>query len=52
MVLDYSGIILLGAIGLYLLLRMQETGSILEKKEQLALFGIGAALSLSVLVGY
>lgn len=51
-VLDYSGIILLGAIGLYLLLRVQETGSISKNKEQLARFGLGAALSLSVLVGY
>jgi hypothetical protein len=51
-VLDYSGIILLGAIGLYLLLRLQENGSIMKSKQELMLFTTGAVLSLSVLVGY
>ncbi len=51
-VLDYSGIILLGAIGIYLLLRLRDTGSVFKSKQELALFGLGAVLSLSVLVGY
>jgi hypothetical protein len=51
-VLDYSGVVLLGGIAIYAIMRWNAEKSLEKKKSALVLFGVGALISISFLIGY